>query len=414
MYLYIANDEDGSGCDIIAPSECTDPATAGTTGQDFTETFGDPEPLVFAAGAKTVSERTSAITSIQDFMVEGDEKIYLALCPRNIRAQCDESNLLATAYVTIMGEQVYVDNTGNTATTTNLTHPDNDDIGSPCNSTPCETKVAGAFTTGSDPDGYRLNNVKLKFANDGSSTDDDPMGVIVGLYENNSSGLPGKRIDYLCFLKANLATDCSVPENEIAEKSEAIFTKPEGILLDPGTQYWVEVEGVKGLLEVTTDHGETTRVTGWTIENKILRSTQQGTTNWETNTSRSLIMEVSGIPRGGVVVDTDPNRDGAQTSLRVDENGTATYSVRLDSPPLDETVIMAASGDRSVATISPKSLTFEKGNCNTPTAPKKCWWEPHTVTVKGGFVGDNTATDITHAVSSVPSVQIAGAGSWTA
>ena len=84
---------------------------------------------------------------------------------------------------------------------------------------------------------------------------------------------------------------------------------------------------------------------------------------------------------------------GAQTdSLRVDENDTNTYSVRLDSPPLDETVIMATSGNRSVATISPESLTFKAGNCNAllitnPKAPN-CWWDPYEVTVKGGFVAE--------------------------
>ena len=57
-------------------------------------------------------------------------------------------------------------------------------------------------------------------------------------------------------------------------EEEAIFTKPEGILLDPGTKYWVVVEGTEGLLEVTTDHGETTRVTGWTIQDGILKNTQ--------------------------------------------------------------------------------------------------------------------------------------------
>ena len=173
------------------------------------------------------------------------------------------------------------------------------------------------------------------------------------------------------------------------------------------------VEGTQGLLEVTTEHGETIKVAGWAIQDGIVKNTQQGLTAWQADNTRSLKMEVSGIPRGGVVVDTDPNRGGTQTTpLRVDENDISTYSVRLDSPPLDKTVIMAASGDRSVATISPESLTFKKGNCDdSGIDPKEnCWWDPYEVTVKGGFVATTMATDITHATSSVPSVQIADAG----
>ena len=89
----------------------------------------------------------------------------------------------------------------------------------------------------------------------------------------------------------------------------------------------------------------------------------------EADNTRSLKMEVSGIPRGGVVVDTDTDADGAQTDLRVDENGTNTYSVRLDSPPLDETVIMAASGNRSVATISPEESHLQGGQLRRWTLP---------------------------------------------
>ena len=61
---------------------------------------------------------------------------------------------------------MYVDNTGNTATTTNLTHPDAMMILVVRVILSPETKVAGAFMTGSDTDGYRLNNVKLQFGKD--------------------------------------------------------------------------------------------------------------------------------------------------------------------------------------------------------------------------------------------------------
>ena len=409
VYLHIANETDGDGCNIISPGKCLDDANMDGESPisielDLARPAISPNPLVLT-NTRTGEFQFAIEPKRDDNTREGDEKIYLALCDSDVNTDNEcIGNVLATAYVTIVGERVYVDNTDRDTATTTLDHPsatDSDKI-----------QVAGAFMTGSDTDGYRLNNVKLKFTNDDSVSDDNPMGVTVGLYENSSAGLPGMRIDYLCFLNDPLSSNCSTPEDNITEISDAIFTKPEGILLDPGAKYWVVVEGTKGLLEVTTDHGETTGVTGWTIENKILKNTQQGTTNWEADASRSLKMEVSGIPRGGVVVDTDLNTNGAQTALRVDENGESIYRVRLDSPPLDDTVIMAASGNRSVTTISPKSLAFAADNCNDDSAPAtpNCWWDPYQVTVKGGFVAANTATDITHAMSSVPSVQIADAG----
>ena len=388
LHLYIANEEDGDECDIISSTKCDNSASRGVD-RDFN--LDDPGPMALQSASNTVTASLS-FTPNQDMMIEGDEKIYLALCPVGTRDQCSTSNLLGTASITIVGERVYVDNTDKVATTTDLTHPD----------TTSKTQVAGAFMTGSDTDGYRLNNVRLKFANDSSGPDDNPMGVTVGLYENSDAGLPGTRIDYLCFLKDPLSNNCSTPENGIAERSDVIFTKPEGILLDPGTKYWVVVEGTAGLLEVTTDHGETTRQPGWTVQDRILKNTQQGTTNWEADASRSLKMQVSGIPRGGVVVDTDLNNPGAQTSLRMRENSSSTYSVRLDSPPLKDTKVEVTSANRSIATAvhylvdgaSTTTLTFSAGN-----AGANLWWTPQTVTVHGGFVNNTLGTTIGHSVS---------------
>lgn len=404
LYLYIANEDDEDGCDFIPDSQCPNSARQGNDG-DFTGRDTGDMTWVDTSKSETA---TVVITLKQDFKIEGDEKIYLVLCADESSSSSGELKCtgnndepLATAYVTIVGERVYVDNTSNNATTTDLDHPSD--------TATDKTQVAGAFMTGSDTDGYRLNNIKLKF---GGEAADAPLNITVGLYED-SNNRPHTRIGYLCLLKNPIQNDCSTPEDGIAVDSDAIFTKPEGILLDPGTKYWVVVEGTRGLLEVTTVNSETSAF-GWTIGNEILKSTQQGSRAWTPDNARSLKMEVSGIPRGGIIVDTDTNADGIQTSpLRVDENGTATYSVRLDSPPLDETVIMAASGNRSVATISTSSLVFIGSNCNqsdSNNSDSNCWWEPHVVTAKGGFVDANTATDITHAVSSVPSVHLRDAG----
>ena len=67
------------------------------------------------------------------------------------RAQCTASNLLATASITIVGERIWADNTRNSNTSTVALRN--------AESQP----IAASFTTGSDSNGYQMNNVKLQF-----------------------------------------------------------------------------------------------------------------------------------------------------------------------------------------------------------------------------------------------------------
>ncbi len=387
VHLYIANEPDGDGCDIISPT-CADDASIGGSSSDLLDNSPSiTSDVVFSTANTQTVEIT--FTPKQDATIEeGDEKIYLALCANAAQENpgdrtCSGSNkLLDKDYITIVGERVWADNSDKTDTTT----------------VELETNrpVAGAFITGSDTDGYRLNNIKLKFGGDTSVPTSTPAGVTVELLDD-SNGKPEGKIGQLCRLTTSGIENCLMDTSDPTAGNEAIYTNPlGGILLEPNTKYWVVITGTKGLLETTSDRKET----GWTIQDGV-STDDDGSTyfRWVADGSQSLKMQVSGIPRGGVIVDTDPNIGGAQTALRVDENGESTYKVRLDSPPLAETVITVASGNRSVATISPDSLTFDKGNCAssyTPADSTGCWWDPFEVTVKGGFVAADTATDIKH------------------
>ena len=189
--------------------------------------------------------------------------------------------------------------------------------------------------TGSDTDGYRMNSVKLLFGGRVGADTTTPTGVTVGLHEE-LNGQPGPLISLLDILGPH---DSNQPKPD----SRVIYTKSEGILLERNTKYWVVVEGTQGLLKVTSDDSED-RKPGWSILDGIFMDTSTSRVNvWRQDASRLLKMQVSGIPRGGVVVDTDPNTDNAQYNLRVRENSTNTYTVRLDSPPLSETIIIAAT-----------------------------------------------------------------------
>ena len=380
VYWHIANDEDGDArCDFISNAKCANPAIASGNDRDFDESLAGS--VTFVADTKTATGSSTTITPIQDMMIEGDEKIYLALCPEMTRGDCNTSNLLATASITIVGERVYVDNTDKVATTTDLTHP-----GGGSGHT---TKVAGAFITGSDTNGYQMNNVKIEF---GADTNNIPTGVTVGLHRDNS-GRPGTPVSELCQLPD---ATCASSYDGNADGGDVIFTKDAGILLDPNAKYWVVVTGSAGLLSTTRDHGQTSAF-GWSIQDGIIVDTSTAVNNvtvWREDTSRSLKMQVSGIPRGGVIVDTDLDTAGAQTALRVRENDSSTYSVRLDSPPPKQTRVEVVSDNRSIATAvkdatSTTTLTFTKVN----------WWEPQIVRVHGGFVNDDIGTIIRHRAS---------------
>ena len=84
---------------------------------------------------------------------------------------------------------------------------------------------------------------------------------------------------------------------------------------------------------------------------------------------------------------TDNDAKGATlstTTLNVQENGTATYTLVLDTQPVDGAVSVAVGiGSQTAATASPETLTFTAGN----------WDAPQTVTVSG--VDDaNTGNEI--------------------
>ena len=404
VHLHIANDNDGNGCDIIPDSECVNPADRQ---QDIIYT-GSVRTHSFAPSSTTV-KMGFGFTPEQDAKIEGDEKIYLALCSGPAR-DCSKTNsnnkLLATTAVTIVGEKVWADNSDKTDTTTVALKP--------------SQPVAAAFTTGSDSDGYRMNNVRLKFGGSAGGGADDPNApeaVSVGLHADQN-GQPQRRIAALCRLLTSGGC-ASGPSDSPTAGKEWIYALPEGVLLKPNTRYWVAVSGTKGLLETTDDHTET-GAPGWTIRNGISSDTDTSDFfDWTHSDSHSLKMQISGIPRrGAVVVDTDPDKAGAQTALSVVEDRTGAYKVYLDSPPLKKTTVKVASGDRSVASVSTESqsLTFTKGNCNStqdPSVSKKCWWEPQTVTVKGGFVHGDPNTTITHSANtdeikpdSLPSVRV--------
>ena len=103
--------------------------------------------------------------------------------------------------------------------------------------------------------------------------------------------------------------------------------------------------------------------------------------------------EFDAVTIAGVAVTvTDDDAAGAavsETTLTVDEGGSASYTVRLNTQPTSDVVITVSSGNTDV-TASPATLTFTSSN----------WGTAQTVTVSAAQDADavNDAASITHAV----------------
>ena len=123
---------------------------------------------------------------------------------------------------------------------------------------------------------------------------------------------------------------------------------------------------------------------------------QDDDTNNETVTVRHGVSgygSVSSAPAVTVTVnDNDvPGVMVDPVSLTVDEGGTATYTVKLNTLPTGNVTVTPSSNDTAAASISPATLTF------TPST----WSSPRTVTVTGvqDDDTDNETVTVSHGVS---------------
>ena len=79
----------------------------------------------------------------------------------------------------------------------------------------------------------------------------------------------------------------------------------------------------------------------------------------------------------------------SSSSLTVDEEGTSTFTVKLDTQPSGEVIVTVTSDDTGAATVFPASLTFTTTNWNTT----------QMVTVSGAYDSDIATESVTVTVS---------------
>ena len=106
------------------------------------------------------------------------------------------------------------------------------------------------------------------------------------------------------------------------------------------------------------------------------------------------------------VSDNDtPGVNVSPTSLSVDESGTTTYSVMLNTDPNGSVTVTPSSDDTGAATLSPASLTFTSSN----------WDTAQTITVSGeeDVNSDDETVTVSHSVSGYGAVTTADSVSVT-
>ena len=247
--------------------------------------------------------------------------------------------------------------------------------------------VAQAFTTGGNAGGYTLESVSLFFDDSIGAGDIGDLEVTI---RSDASGDPGTTL-------WTLTNPASVPKADYPDPSAAdaaVFTAPDGTVLEADTTYFVVVgydqfAGVLGLGE----HGEESGgADGWSIANgsKWL----QGTTwvddigddpyiirvNGEAKDAASTDATLSALSLGtGVAL--DPTFAGATTDYRAwVPNGTS--SVTATATKNDDGATVAIAGDTDTGTPGTASISLDPGR-NTVTV---------TVTAEDG------ATTVTYTV----------------
>ena len=144
--------------------------------------------------------------------------------------------------------------------------------------------------------------------------------------------------------------------------------------------------------DVLDESNETVTVTLSNSTNAALGTSKTATGTITDDDERGVTLSTTaglGVPADGLTVHEIDNA----TTNDVTENET-TYEVALASKPTGTVTITVASGDATVATVSPKTLTF------TPSD-----WNAQTVTVTAvdddlDNAGDQRKTSITHTVTS--------------
>ena len=256
-----------------------------------------------------------------------------------------EDTTTQTYTVTVTRPRILVSNTGKTSGGTATTG----------NNSGSQHRHAQKFTTGSNPAGYTLDEVRIHLGTNGNAA--APVITV----NSGSGNNPGA----VLYTMTNPAT--------ITDSATNTFTAPSGATLEADTSYFVVMENSNtnndpnALYQVgltTSDGEDSTGLSDWDIDD----TGRTGTPGWSaTSGNVAFRIQVRGT------VDVDPNaatlpelsfqsnnisvdEDGSQAALAVELSQTSTDTVTVDYATSD---ITAEAGDDYTETSG--TLTFAPG-----------------------------------------------------
>ena len=168
--------------------------------------------------------------------------------------------------------------------------------------------------------------------------------------------------------------------------SSPVSAKPPALTFDRTT--WKTPQTVTVTTGVLEDSEERPQVSTWIR----LCTNGYGTSLPDPETGSTTIRYPCGGPTLAAVLKVNQVGTGTGTygvalstqALTVDEGGSATYTVRLDTRPAVAAVLTPTSGDPGAVAVAPQTLTFDHDN----------WRAAQTVTVRGVADADGDAEEV--------------------
>ena len=246
-------------------------------------------------------------------------------------------------------------------------------------------KKAAPFGTGPNEAGYTLEKITVLT---NATADDTPS---VGIHADDN-GMPGDALHTMIVDTSTLSASENAAANVVFDADSQVE-----ILLDKDSTYWAVISEIsttdQNFLVIRTNlqgsigMGTITVAPGWTMDEEGWNKT--GDAEWEEFGSNPGVTNTLTVKLEGKV-NLNPGVSISSLPSSVSENGTATYSVVLESAPTHDVTVTPNSSNTDAVTGS--SVTFTSAN-----------WSTAQMVTLTGVDDDNTINEmvtITHEVTS--------------
>ena len=314
-----------------------------TVGRDVDEITIIPTPTDTDADHEIQDGDGTALTDADTTQDEFQVSIARGLNTIQVEVTAEDATTTQTYTVTVTRPRILVSSTGQTSGGTATTG----------NNSGSQHRHAQKFTTGSNPAGYTLDEVRIHLGTNGNAA--APVITV----NSGSGNNPGA----VLYTMTNPAT--------ITDAATNTFIAPSGATLEADTSYFVVMENSNtnddpnALYQVgltTSDGEDSTGLSDWDIHD----TGRTGTPSWSA-TSGNVAFRIQ--VRGTVDVDPNalPELSFQPINITVDEDGSqAALSVELSQASTDTVTVDYATSDGSALagddyTATSGTLTFATG-----------------------------------------------------